>query len=168
MRRVNEPKKSTCTMSMARQAENSGAKLERKVFKSSFLHFRHKSDRPTPVTTPPPYHHAPRFMFGISCNKKSSPPIVRMYTSKAVIYLSNYFLTTPSSALKQSSKFLECLLVACSVSILRAVVLWKDWKHVLHLTDCAAAFYNVCQNMYTWLRCKRSVHTPTSADSLPP
>lgn len=48
---------------------------------------------------------------------------------------------TPSSALKQSSKVLLCLFVACSVSILRLVVLWKDWKHVLHLMVRAAAFY---------------------------
>lgn len=34
------------------------------------------------------------------------------------------------------------------MSILRAVVLWKDWKHVLHLTDCAAAFCNG-QNLFT-------------------
>lgn len=26
------------------------------------------------------------------------------------------------------------------MSILRAVVLWKDWKHVLHLIDWAAVF----------------------------
>lgn len=70
-------------------------------------------------------------MYGISCNKK------------IISALHRYFLTTPSSALKQSSKFLECLLEACSVSILRAVVLWKDWKHVLHLIDWAAVFCDV-------------------------
>lgn len=48
---------------------------------------------------------------------------------------------TPASASKQSSKALLCLFVACSLSILRLVVLWKDWKHVLHLMVRAAAFY---------------------------
>jgi hypothetical protein len=47
---------------------------------------------------------------------------------------------TPSSALKQSSKFFPCLFDAWSPSILRFVVLWNDWKQVLHLIVRAAAF----------------------------
>ena len=51
------------------------------------------------------------------------------------------YFATPSSALKQSSNCLLCLFAACSVSSLRFVVLWKVWKHVLHLTVWAAEFY---------------------------
>jgi hypothetical protein len=58
------------------------------------------------------------------------------------------YLATPSSALKQSSKFLLCLFEAWSLSILRFVVLWNVWKHVLHLTVWAAAFY--MQRQYSW------------------
>ena len=68
-------------------------------------------------------------------------------------FLCTYF-ATPSSALKQSSNCLLCLFAACSVSSLRFVVLWKVWKHVLHLTVWAAEFYI------------RLVHVPAKLEAL--
>lgn len=46
--------------------------------------------------------------------------------------------------------------MACSVSNLRAVVLWKVWKHVLHLTDCALAF---CIRVSGYTSFRRAVNT---------